>query len=57
MEDIDQFGFEGIQCDTCGLIIRPGGTYDYSEMEKAREAGNYDGQGTYLYTGQNRFQQ
>lgn len=36
MYDIDQFGFKGVQCDTCYLIIRPSGEYDFSDMEKQR---------------------
>lgn len=43
MEDIDQFGFEGIQCGTCRLIIRPGGTCDRSEMEEEEEKGKGGG--------------
>lgn len=39
MEDIDQFGFEGIQCDTCRLIIRPDGTCDRSETEEEKGKG------------------
>lgn len=39
MEDIDQFGFDGIQCDTCSLVIRPDGTYNYSETDEDNVTG------------------
>ncbi|MDE6852009.1 MAG: hypothetical protein K2J67_05910 [Lachnospiraceae bacterium] len=34
MFNIDQFGLEGVKCDTCYLIIRPWGEYDRSDMEE-----------------------